>query len=89
MRVINHNPLPHKVEASITDEIREFAFFLDGIIAGKTFLAKRNIFQGEYNFLFMNMEIAANFEAVEFKVTHSRSISQLISTHLNVDSWLE
>jgi hypothetical protein len=38
--------------------------------------------------LFMNMEIATDFEALKFRATHNQSLGQPKTTHLNANAWL-
>ena len=42
----------------------------------------------ENTICFMDVEIATNFEGVEFRVTHNQPIGEPITTQLNSNSWL-
>ena len=48
-------------------------------------IAKRNKFLGECKLIFfsMSIEIAINFEAEKFRVTHNQFIRKFIITHLS------
>ena len=64
-----HDWLRHKVEASTTNKIREFASVLRGVISGKYFSCKekqilRRMKINKNKIKFMNMETITSFKAV-------------------------
>ena len=74
--------------ASITDKIREFAFVLKGALVGNDFSCKVNqILRGmpppphEYVNCY-------KFWSNKVSVTHSQSMGQPITVHLNANAWL-